>query len=310
MASDARTRRDLARLLTRVSRASIPELLALDGGMANDGGWTIAVTGPAGVGKSTLIASLARMRLDRLKREAPDGAENLLAVLAIDPSSPLSGGAILGDRIRMDAVAGDPAIYVRSIASAGAYGGLSRSIVNLLSVAQDHGFPEVLVETVGAGQSEYTAADLADTVLLVLQPETGDVVQAMKSGIMEIADIYVVNKAHLPGAARTVAEVNAMLEYVTPAGRVWHPPVIAVTDPDNLSAVDAAIEAQRAAMGPETMQARRARRERLWLTSMLTRRIEEIADGIEPGASRRARYRQVLEVLGKDLAVLDGGGTS
>jgi LAO/AO transport system kinase len=172
--SRPRSRRELARALTRASRASIAELLALEADTTAGEGWTIAVTGPAGVGKSTLIGNLARKRLERLKAEAGEDAENLLSVLAIDPSSPLSGGAILGDRIRMDDIAGDPAVFLRSISSGGSFGGLSRSIVNILSVALDFGFREIIVETVGAGQSEYAAANLAETVLVVLQPDTGD----------------------------------------------------------------------------------------------------------------------------------------
>jgi len=305
MGADPKSRRALARLLTQVSRASIAELLALEGaGAGAPEGWTIAVTGPAGVGKSTLIAALAALRVERLRSAEEPGAENLLGVLAIDPSSPLSGGAVLGDRIRMDAIAADPAVFVRSIASAGSYGGLSRSIVNLLNVALEHGFREVIVETVGAGQSEYTAADLADTVLVVLQPDTGDFVQAMKSGIMEIADIYVLNKAHLPGAARTKAEIEEMLRYATPASLAWQPKVIAVDDPRRLGALDAAIEAHRAALDGPALAARRSRRERLWLTSMLARRVEEIVAEVAPEGDRRMRYRAVLAALSEDLSAL------
>lgn len=306
MDADPKARRALARLLTQVSRASIAELLAREaGGGQAEAGWTIAVTGPAGVGKSTLVAALAGLRVARLRGEATPGAEMLLAVLAIDPSSPLTGGAVLGDRIRMDAIAADPGVFVRSIASAGSYGGLSRASVNLLSAVLEHGFREVIVETVGAGQSEYSAADLADTVLVVLQPDTGDFVQAMKSGIMEVADIYVLNKAHLPGAARTKAEIEEMLRYAAPASGAWQPKVVAVDDPGRLGALDAAIEAHRAALDGPALAARRARRERLWLTSMLARRVEEIIAAMPPDGDRRGRYRAVLAALSEDLAAFE-----
>lgn len=296
-------RRALARALTRASRASIAELLALEGDMPADPPWTIAVTGPAGVGKSTLVSRLVPHRLARLKHTATR-AENLLAVLAIDPTSPVSGGAILGDRIRMDDIAGDPAVFLRSLASGGSYQGLSRNIVNVLSVAQGYGFDEVIVETVGAGQSEYAAADLAETVLLVLQPDTGDFVQAMKSGIMEIADIYVMNKAHLPGAARSISELESLLKYVTPATATWRPRVVAIADPSDIATLDRTIEDHRAALTPAEVADRRARREALWLTSMIARRIDEVvaAGRLDTGSARKQRYRHTLEILAADLA--------
>jgi LAO/AO transport system kinase len=297
------SRRELARALTRVSRASTAELLALEGDTPSDPPWTIAVTGPAGVGKSTLVSRLAPYRLARLKA-ATARQENLLAVLAIDPTSPVSGGAILGDRIRMDDIAGDPAVFLRSLASGGSYQGLSRNIVNVLSVTQGFGFDEVIVETVGAGQSEYAAADLAETVLLVLQPDTGDFVQAMKSGIMEIADIYVMNKAHLPGAARSISELENLLKYVTPATANWRPRVVAIADAADVAALDRTIEDHRSTLTPDVVATRRARREALWLTSMIARRIDEVAAAgcLDTSAPRKQRYRHTLEFLTADLA--------
>jgi LAO/AO transport system kinase len=255
------------------------------------------------VGKSTLVSRLAPYRLARLKA-ATARQENLLAVLAIDPTSPVSGGAILGDRIRMDDIAGDPAVFLRSLASGGSYQGLSRNIVNVLSVTQGFGFDEVIVETVGAGQSEYAAADLAETVLLVLQPDTGDFVQAMKSGIMEIADIYVMNKAHLPGAARSISELENLLKYVTPATANWRPRVVAIADAADVAALDRTIEDHRSTLTPDVVATRRARREALWLTSMIARRIDEVAAAgcLDTSAPRKQRYRHTLEFLTADLA--------
>lgn len=300
--SAPRTRRALARALTRASRASIAELLSLEADTPADPPWTLAITGPAGVGKSTLVSRLAPFRLARLK-ETATRSENLLAVLAIDPTSPVSGGAILGDRIRMDDIAGDPAVFLRSLASSGSYQGLSRNIVNVLSVTQGFGFDEVIVETVGAGQSEYAAADLAETVVLVLQPDTGDFVQAMKSGIMEIADIYVMNKAHLPGAARSISELESLLKYVTPATVNWRPPVVAIADPSDVAALDRMIESHRAALTPAEVAARRARREALWLTSMIGRRIDEVIETrcLDTTIPRKQRYRRTLDILAADL---------
>lgn len=296
------TRRELARALTRASRASITELLALESDAPAEPPWTLAVTGPAGVGKSTLVSRLAPYRLARLKEHSVH-EENLLAVLAIDPTSPISGGAILGDRIRMDDIAGDPAVFLRSLASGGSYQGLSRNIVNVLSVTQSFGFDEVIVETVGAGQSEYGVADLAETVLLVLQPDTGDFVQAMKSGIMEIADIYVMNKAHLPGAARSISELESLLKYVTPATVNWRPRVVPIAESSDIATLDRTIEEHRAALTAEEVAERRARREALWLTSMIARRIDEVAMAgrIDTGTLRRERYRRALEILAADL---------
>lgn len=297
-----RSRRELARSLTRAARASISELLEMETARPEAMPWTIAITGPAGVGKSTLVSRLAPLRLERLKAEA-SGRRDLLAVLAIDPSSPLSGGAILGDRIRMDDVAGDPGIFVRSLASGGSYGGLSRNIVNILSVVQNHGFDEVIVETVGAGQSEYAVRNLAETVVLVLQPETGDFVQAMKSGIMEVADIYVVNKAHLPNASRTVAELEGLLKYTRPTSSDWRPRVVAIREPEDVKQLDATIEDHRGSLSDEEVEERRERRERQWLSSMIARRIDEItADGslLQDMPDRVDRYRHVLKLLAGD----------
>jgi len=295
-----RSRRALSRALTRVSRARIDELLALSSGRdAARQGRSVAVTGPAGVGKSTLIARLAPLRLARARAEDPARAD-LLAVLAIDPSSPVSGGAILGDRVRMDAVADDLGLFLRSIASGGAYGGLSRDIVSLVTATLDHGFAEVIVETVGAGQSDVAAADLAETVVLVLQPDSGDMVQAMKSGIMEIADIYVVNKAGQPAAARTVGEVEALLKYISWSGQSWHPPVIPIAQEADMARLDAAIEAHRTALGPDGIARRHLRREKLWLSAMAARRIDEVLNSENFGSSgedRRAAYFRLLGSL-------------
>lgn len=159
----------------------------------------IGITGPPGSGKSTLVNGL----VTALRHQ-----NRTVAVLAIDPSSPFSGGAILGDRIRMEQHTQDPGVYIRSLSSRGHLGGLSAStaeVVDLLDAAQ---FDVVVLETVGVGQSELTVMEVADTVVVVLTPESGDAIQAMKAGLMEIADLFAVNKADRPGADRWVRELE------------------------------------------------------------------------------------------------------
>ncbi len=151
----------------------------------------IGITGPPGAGKSTFV--------DRLVQHARAAGERV-AVVAVDPSSPWSGGAILGDRIRMERHAEDPFVYVRSLASRGHLGGLSRAAGQVVDVLDAVGFDRILVETVGVGQGELAVMEVADTVLVVLTPESGDAVQTMKAGLLEIADVFCVNKADRPGA--------------------------------------------------------------------------------------------------------------
>ncbi len=162
----------------------------------------IGVTGPPGVGKSTLIHALTgKMR----KRGAQVG------VIAVDPTSPFTGGALLGDRIRMTESAGDDGVFIRSMASRGSSGGLATTTREVADLMDAFGFPMVVVETVGVGQSELEIAKAADTTVVVLTPESGDSVQAMKAGLMEIADIFVVNKGDRPDADRAVAELETTL---------------------------------------------------------------------------------------------------
>jgi len=162
----------------------------------------VGVTGPPGAGKSTLVSALARALLAREER---------VAVLAFDPSSPLSGGALLGDRIRMGEIQSSERIFIRSFAARGHLGGVSRAAARMVDVLDAAGFDYVLVETVGAGQSEVEIGELAATRLVLCPPGMGDEVQALKAGILEIADAFVVNKADLPGAERTERELLAML---------------------------------------------------------------------------------------------------
>jgi LAO/AO transport system kinase len=162
----------------------------------------VGITGPPGAGKSTLIERLV---------QAYRAADVTAAVVAVDPTSPFSGGALLGDRIRMDALTLDPGVYIRSMASRGGVGGLATTTREVCDVLDAFGFQRIIIETVGVGQSELAIAGSADTTALVLVPESGDGVQVLKAGVMEIADLYLVNKADRPGADRLAQEVDIML---------------------------------------------------------------------------------------------------
>ncbi len=196
-------RRMLARLLTEiedrtaVAEAALRVLYPLSGGAH-----LVGVTGAPGAGTSTLVAALAR---------AVRASGRPAAVLAIDPSSPITGGALLGDRIRMQEHAGDRDVFIRSMASRGHAGGLAAASVDAAAALDAAGFPIVFLETVGAGQSEVEIASIADTTLVVEAPEMGDEVQAIKAGLLEVADIVVVTKGDRPGAGRTAAQLRAML---------------------------------------------------------------------------------------------------
>ncbi len=169
----------------------------------------VGVTGPPGAGKSSLLAMLAGHY-----READED----VGVVAVDPTSPYSGGALLGDRIRMNDLATDPGIFIRSMATRGSLGGLATTSKEVIDLMDAFGIPRILVETVGVGQTELDVTGAADTVVVVLVPESGDGVQAMKAGLMEIADIFVVNKSDRPGADRLLKELNQAIHLRTGPG--------------------------------------------------------------------------------------------
>ena len=223
----------LARLLTQVENDTPLGRTVLDQLFPHTGkAYLVGVTGAPGTGKSSLVNQLALA----LRHPPDDQPPQRVAILAIDPTSPFSGGALLGDRIRMRDLSGDSGVFIRSMASRGALGGLARASAAATSVLDAAGFETILIETVGAGQSEVDIARLAHTTIVVEAPGMGDEIQAIKAGILEIADILVVNKADRPGVENTERALKAMLEMGHPhrvgrsledvEGEFWIPPVL------------------------------------------------------------------------------------
>jgi LAO/AO transport system kinase len=207
----------LARLLTGVENGSSEGRLELDALFPYSGkAHLIGVTGAPGTGKSSLVNQIAYQF-----RHPPEGEPRKVAIIAVDPSSPFTGGAVLGDRVRMRDLSGDPGVFIRSMASRGSLGGLAQATSGVAQVFDAAGYDIVLIETVGAGQAEVDIARLAHTTIVVEAPGFGDEIQAIKAGILEIADILVVNKADLPGAENTERALKAMLDLAHPVKKVF-----------------------------------------------------------------------------------------
>ena len=210
--------RALGRLISWIENGStalpmIMKELAPDTGRAH----VVGLTGPPGVGKSTTATSLVRVLRSRGER---------VGVLAVDPSSPFSGGALLGDRVRMQEHALDGDVYIRSMATRGHLGGLAAAAPQALRAFEAAGFDTVIMETVGVGQSELEVAETADTVLVLLAPGMGDGIQAAKAGILEIGDIFVVNKSDRDGAQALIRDLRTMIALADRGPRDWKPPIV------------------------------------------------------------------------------------
>jgi LAO/AO transport system kinase len=203
----------LARLLSRVENTTPEGLAALDALFPHTGkAHLLGVTGAPGTGKSSLVNQVALHYRKQDKR---------VAIVAIDPSSPFTGGAVLGDRVRMRDLSGDTGVFIRSMASRGSLGGLAQATASIVQVFDAAGFDIIIIETVGAGQSEVDIARLAHTTLVVEAPGLGDDIQAIKAGILEIADILVINKADNPGVDSTERALKTMLELAHPVKRIF-----------------------------------------------------------------------------------------
>jgi LAO/AO transport system kinase len=238
------------------------------------------VTGSPGVGKSTLVSALVAFYRARGER---------VGVVAVDPSSQFSGGALLGDRVRMSRHAVDPGVFIRSLATRGHQGGLSRATAATVAVLDAAGFPVILVETVGAGQAELDVADAADAVVVVTAPGLGDEVQALKAGLLEIADLLVVNKGDREGADRTLADLTTMLAL----GARRPPPLFKTSAPGEVGIAElgAALELLRAR--PPAERAARRRHQ-------AARQVSAIA-----GEAARARIEAALAENGALAATVD-----
>lgn len=276
-----------------------PELLALVYPRVG-AAWRIGVTGPPGAGKSTLTNAVVQHL-----RARGEG----VGILAIDPSSPFSGGALLGDRIRMEERTADEGVYIRSMASRDSHGGLARAATDACDVMDAFGFANLLMETVGVGQSEYDVISAADTVVVVLCPGAGDGIQAMKAGILEVADVLVVNKSDLDGADRLALDLEdsvRMRDIRRPrdaaASARWDPPVVRTSAMGAGSGIDellAAVDAHRAWLeGADLAASRRHRR-----VDQVRRVVRERLD--EELWSRRGKQEQAERLLGNSKTPYD-----
>ena len=243
------------------------------------------ITGAPGTGKSTLVDRLAGVHRKRGER---------VGVIAVDPTSPYSGGAILGDRIRMQGHAGDEGMFIRSMATRGFLGGLARSTAEVALLLDAAGKQQVLIETVGVGQDEIDIVRLADCVLVVLVPGLGDDIQNMKAGLMEIGDIFVLNKVDREGAGHLEEQLHAMLSLVAPR-EGWHPPVVRTVATENRGIEELAAAVEKFRSHFESSGQREKKRVELWekrLVEMVESRLLENVLGGRDGAEKLRRLAE------------------
>ena len=284
----------LARLITRVENrlpgvAEIMRAVQARLGRAH----VLGVTGPPGAGKSTLVDRLtARLRAE--------GAG--VGVIAVDPSSPFTGGAVLGDRIRMQAHTLDPDVFIRSMATRGSLGGLAAATGDVIKLMDAFGFPWILIETVGVGQTELDIIRQADSTVVTLVPESGDSVQAMKAGLMEVADIFVVNKADRDGAHALMAELrfSAHLHYsssVSPKDVDWEIPVLAAQATNDVGVAEVLAEVKRHRRVLEEAGALEKRRQARRRAELRTLLVEEFAGRVMATVERDPALIAVLDAV-------------
>ena len=289
-------RRAVARALTAVENGLGGADALVDALYPHTGGaWRVGITGPPGAGKSTLT--------DRLVGALRQRGQTV-AVVAVDPSSPFTGGALLGDRVRMDRWAPDDGVFVRSLAARGALGGLSEAAEAACDVLDAAGYSVVLVETVGVGQGEIDVAETTDTTLVVLVPESGDAVQAMKAGLMEVADVFAVNKADKPEAGKLARALRAALHLRPTAA----PPVVSVSalKDEGTETLLAALDAHRDGLDRDQVRADRLRRRVRRLVEAGWRRAfwaggraDALAESVRQlDAGERAPHRLAARLLG------------
>ncbi len=198
--------------------------------------YRIGITGPPGAGKSTITNQLTKFYRAQNKR---------IGIIAVDPTSPFTGGALLGDRVRMSDIGQDEGVFIRSMATRGSLGGLSKKANDAADILDAAGYDLILMETVGVGQSELDIAEAADTTVVVLVPESGDAVQAMKAGLMEIADFFVVNKSDRPGAQQAVSALKTILMMRDHNASSWMPNILTSTASENKGIAEIAEEIKR-----------------------------------------------------------------
>jgi LAO/AO transport system kinase len=239
----------------------------------------VGLTGSPGVGKSTVTGALVRVYR---------GAGLRVGVLAVDPSSPFSGGALLGDRVRMQDHANDDQVFIRSMASRGHLGGLSWATPQAVRILVAAGFDVVLIETVGVGQAEVEIASLADTALVLVAPGLGDSIQAAKAGILEIADVFAVNKSDRPGAQEVVRDLRTMLAMASYGAHEWRPPIVSTSAAtgEGIADLAAAIDKHRDWLGASgQLDERRLRRVREEISAIAVGELRLRTGGL-PGQAR------------------------
>jgi LAO/AO transport system kinase len=288
----------LARLITHVENRTnaVPAIMKGVHGRGREG-YVVGVTGPPGAGKSTVV--------DRLTAHLR-GAGATVGIVAVDPSSPFTGGAVLGDRIRMQAHALDPGVFIRSMATRGSLGGLARATGEVIKLLAAFGHDWILVETVGVGQTELDIMKLADTTIVVLVPESGDAIQTMKAGLMEAADIFVVNKADRVGAPALMAELKfaAHLHHASatsPKDIDWEIPVLSAQAQADVGVAELLGEIRRhreLLQSSGVLETRRRHRLRAELEGLL---IEAFRGRVEQGLAAGALRAKLDEVVAGDL---------